>query len=81
MSDEQTKKLKYQVETVEQTTAPEGMTGDNWCRYVIGKGTSRIEGKAPGSLAEVTQHAEELAEGFNSRMGKGGSAYASRKRS
>ena len=80
MSENNIKKPKYQVETIEQTTPPEGMTGNNWYRYVIGQGSSRIEGKASGSLQEVTQHAEELAEGFNSRLGKGGSAYASRKR-
>ena len=70
---------KYQVETVEKTTAPEGMTGDNWHRYVIGQGNSRIEGKKSGTLQDVTLHAETVAEEFNLRTGRGGSIYAPRK--
>jgi hypothetical protein len=81
MQNEDTGLIEYNVITVEKTTAPEGMPGDNWCRYVIGKGGSRIEGKKPGSLHEVTLHAETVAEDLNSRKGKGGSMYAPRKRS
>jgi hypothetical protein len=47
---------------------------------VIGKGKSRIEGKKPGSLYEVTQHAETIVEDLNSRKARGGSMYVSRKR-
>ena len=81
MQNEDTGLIEYNVITVEKTTAPEGMSGDNWCRYVIGKGGSRIEGKKPGSLHEVSRHAETVAEDLNSRKGKGGSMYAPRKRS
>jgi hypothetical protein len=81
MQNEDTGLIEYNVITVEKTTAPEGMPGDNWCRYVIGKGGSRIEGKKPGSLHEVTRHAECVAEDLNSRKSKGGSMYAPRKRS
>jgi len=74
------KKLKYSVVTVEKTNTPAGMTGDNWHRYVIGQGTSRIEGRKPGTLKAVTLHAETVVEDLNSRTGRGGSTYAPRKR-
>lgn len=73
--------MKYCVEIVEKTAPPVGMDGDNWHRYVIGQGSSKIEGKKTGSLKEVKRHAEMLAEGINSRMGGGGSTYAPRKKS
>jgi len=73
-------RLNYRVISVEKTTAPEGMTGDNWHLYVVGQGTARIEGKKPGTLKSVTEHAEAFAEDLNSRTGKGGSTYAPRKK-
>lgn len=75
------KKLKYQVVSVEKITPPEGMPGDDWHRYVIGQGSSQIEGKKPGTLKAVTQHAEAVAEDLNLRKGGGVSTYAPRKRS
>lgn len=72
--------IEFNVITVEKITTPEGMPGDCWHRYVIGKGSSRIEGKKPGSLYEVTQHAETVAEDLNSRKARGGSMYAPRNR-
>ncbi len=72
--------LKYHVVTVEKITPPEGMPGDNWHRYVIGQGNSRIEGKKPGTLKAVTQHAETVVEDLNSRKGRGSSTYAPRKK-
>ncbi len=84
MQENETTKLsistKYRVVTVEKMAAPEGMPGDNWHRYVIGQGSSSIEGKKPGTLKAVTLHAETVAEDLNSRTGKGGSTYAPRKR-
>ena len=80
MQQDQTNKLKFHVVTVEKTTPPEGMPGDNWHRYVIGQGGSRIEGIKPGTLKAVTQHAETVAEDLNARAGKGGSTYAPRKK-
>lgn len=66
--------------TVEKTSPPEGMTG-NWHHYVIGEGNSKIEGKRPGTLQAVTQHAETVAESLNSRIGKGSvPTYVSRKK-
>jgi len=80
MQENDTSIRKYRVVTVEKTTPPEGLPGDNWCRYVIGQGTSKIEGKKPGTLEDVMQHAETAVEELNSRSGKGGMTYAPRKR-
>ncbi len=66
---------KYQVIVVEKTTAPEGMPGDNWYRYVIQKGelaNSIMECKKTGSLKDVTEHAENVAETINLRNVRGG---------
>lgn len=75
-----TVKVKYHVVSVEKTSPPEGVPGDNWHRYVIGQGTSKIEGKKPGSLQAVTEHAETVAEDLNSRTSRSGSTYAPRKK-
>ena len=69
----------YFVETVEMTQPPEGAPDDNWVRYVIGKGSSKIEGKKIGSLYDVTQHAKNVAECLNSRKDKYGSIHIYRK--
>lgn len=66
---------KYKVVVVEKTTAPDGMSGDNWYRYVIQKGNlvnTVMECKKTGSLKCVTEHAEGVAETINSRKIKGG---------
>ena len=81
MPEEISNKIKYQVVSVEKGTPPEGVPGDNWYHYVIGHGTSKIEGAKPGSLQAVTEHAEAVAEDLNSRTGRGGSTYAPRKKS
>jgi len=71
---------RYRVMTVEKTSPPKGMTG-SWHHYVIGEGNSRIDGKRPGTLQAVTQHAETVAENLNSRVGKGSyPTYVSRKK-
>ena len=73
-------KSKYSVITVEKTATPDGLTGDNWYRYVIGEGGSKIEGKKPGSLKAVTEHAHTAAEELNARSVQGRSTYAPTKR-
>ncbi len=60
----------YKVTAVEKTTAPEGMLGDNWYRYVIQKGKSVVESKKTGTLKAVTEHAKNVAELINTRNGK-----------
>lgn len=61
---------KYEVTEIEKTTAPEGMAGDNWYRYVIQKGQSVVESKKTGTLKAVTAHAKNVAELINIRNGK-----------
>ena len=71
----ESKENKYQIITVEKTTAPKGMPGDNWFRYIIQKGdlaNSIMECKKTGSLKTVTEHAKDQAEILNSRNSKGG---------
>ena len=70
----------YKVISVEKTDAPKGLPGDNWHRYIIGQGGSRIEGFKPGTLSSVKEHAEAVAEDLNLRATKGNSAYASRRK-
>ena len=65
----------YQVIKVEKTTAPKGMSGENWYLYVIQKGNSTnsiMDCKKTGTLKSVTEHAKDVAETINSRNVKGG---------
>lgn len=58
---------KFKVISIEKTSAPEGMVGDNWHQYVIGQGAAKIEGMKSGSLKDVTLHAKNVADDLNSR--------------
>ncbi len=78
--DDNTHEYRYRVESVEPTNAPSGTPDGIWHRYVIVRGSSQISGMKPGSLYEVTQHAEEEAQGYNERFAKGGTTYVSRKK-
>jgi hypothetical protein len=69
---------RYHVISVEKTAAPEGMPGKNWHRYVIGQGTSRIEGLRTGTLKSVTAHAENWVQELNERGVRGYSSFAPR---
>jgi len=80
MQEDDTSNKMFRVVEVDNTNPPEGITGDNWFRYVIGQGHSRIEGKKPGTLQSVTEHAESVVEDLNSRKGKGVSTYSTRKK-
>jgi len=72
---------QYHVQSVDKVDAPEGMPGNDWHRYVIAYGNRTIEGMKPGTLFNVTQHAEEFAESLNERTNKYGSqAYRSQKK-
>ena len=72
--------FEYRVESIEKTEPPSGMPGDNWHRYVIGRGSSKIEGLKPGSMSDVRQHAEAVADDLNERSKRKGSTYASRQK-
>jgi hypothetical protein len=74
-----TKDNKYRVVSVEKVEPPTGMEGNNWYHYVIGQGSSKLEGTRHGTLNAVTKHAEEFAENLNSRSTRGYSAYTANK--
>ena len=57
----------YRVVSVHKTTDPALGKPDYWYRYTIVGGKSRITGLHRGTLAEVTEYAEECAEAFNLR--------------
>lgn len=59
------------VAEVEKVKGPGGADGDDWYRYVIDRGTSRITGFHRGTLAEVTEYAAECAEAFSERRQHG----------
>jgi len=41
---------KFNITKIEKMDPPEGMQEGDWYRYVIGKGSSEIQGKRPGTL-------------------------------
>jgi len=61
----------YQVASVEKTNGPAGAEGDDWYRYVLASGPSKITGFHRGSLEEVTEYATDCAAAFNMRSVKG----------
>lgn len=68
--------VKYQVISVDKIVTPTGMPGGDWYCYVIGHGNSKIDGKKPGTLKNVTEHAEAIAEDLNLRSQNKKSVYA-----
>ena len=60
-------KLKFNVMSIEKTSTPEGMDGDNWYQYVVGQGSSEIKGLTMGTLKQVTEHANSVANDLNDR--------------
>jgi len=68
-SDKLLKHVEYKLVTVEKTDPPEGVEDGTWHRYVVSRGDSSLEGKRRGTLKQVTEHAETLAEDLNSRRG------------
>lgn len=78
MQEAQTLVVKYEVISIDKIDAPEGMPEGEWYCYVIGYGRSRIDGKKPGTLKDVTQHAAAIAEDLNLRSQSKKSVYAPR---
>ena len=74
---ENTTTTKFVLESVEETTPPEGAETGQWYSYIIGRGNSVITGKHAGSLTSVTEHAENIVEDLNSRSNRHGSIYVS----
>jgi len=73
------KEYQYEVVTVEKTSPPEGLDGDNWYRYVIKSGNSVMDCKKSGTLKAVKTHAKEMAEMINNRNGRGGQSKSAKK--
>jgi len=73
----------YCVVSVHRTAAPPLGKPDDWFRYTITGCNSRITGLHRGTLAEVTEYAEECAEAFNIRClakSASGLTWSSRKK-
>lgn len=76
MTDSEIIPTKYKVISVEKIDAPEGLPGDNWYQYVIGHKKTTIDGIKPGTLKNVTLHAESVANDLNLRSMSNRSTYA-----
>jgi hypothetical protein len=71
--------VKYtvpRIPEVEKVNGPGGTDGDDWYRYVLARGISRVTGFHRGTLVEVTEYAAESAAAFNERSLRGKSVYA-----
>lgn len=77
--DEESDDRMFHVTSVEKSTPPDGISEGDWYHYEISQGPSKINGKRPGTLKSVTEHAEEFVENLNRRAALGYSAYAARK--
>lgn len=65
--NKETVKRKFNVMNIEKISTPDGMTGDNWYQYVVGQGSSEITGLTMGTLNQVTEHANNVANDLNDR--------------
>jgi hypothetical protein len=65
---------RYEVVSVEKSVMPDGTEADDWYRYVLSSGRSRITGFHRGSLDEVKEYATNCVEEFNLRSVRGKSA-------
>lgn len=57
----------FHLASVEEVFDPANGKPNGWCRYLIKSLAGSVAGQRPGSVAEVTQYAEETAEAFNQR--------------
>ena len=68
---------RYDLITVEKADpVPDWLQEAEWHRYIIGHGNKRIEGYRVGTLAAVTQYAEEVARDLTERAQTGRSSAA-----
>ncbi len=70
-------KCKFNVMNIEKINTPDGMVGDNWYQYVVGQGSSEIKGLTMGSLRQVTEHANKIADDLNERSKGKKTSYSS----
>lgn len=57
----------FHVASVEEVFDPANGKPNGWCRYLIKSLAGSVAGQRAGSVAEVTQYAEDTAEAFNQR--------------
>jgi hypothetical protein len=69
-------RLRYQVVSIEKAKMPAGTEGNDWYRYVLSSGSSRITGFHRGSREEVKEYASHCVEEFNMRSVSGKSPRA-----
>jgi hypothetical protein len=74
-------KPQFVVDSVAKVAEPNGGTGDDWYRYELAGGLTRITGYHRGSPEEVMAYAQNCAQDFNLRnaTGKSSRAFASSK--
>ena len=70
-------KRKFNVMNIEKIDTPDGMVGDNWYQYVVGEGSSEIKGLTMGTLKQVTEHANKVADDLNDRSKGKKTGYSS----
>ena len=70
-------KRKFNVMNIEKINTPNGMVGDNWYQYVVGQGSSEIKGLTMGTLKQVTEHANNVADDLNDRSKGKKTGYSS----
>lgn len=70
-------KRKFNVMNIEKISTPDGMVGDNWYQYVVGQGSSEIKGLTMGTLKQVTEHANNVADDLDDRSKGKKTGYSS----
>ena len=70
-------KRKFNVTNIEKISTPDGMVGDNWYQYVVGQGSSEIKGLTMGTLKQVTEHANNVADDLDERSKGKKTGYSS----
>ncbi len=72
----QYKENPFELVQVIAAEAPDGGTGDRWCKYVITQGKNQIVGYSQGSLRRVKREAKFKVEELNRRRYGGKKAPA-----
>jgi 16S rRNA U516 pseudouridylate synthase RsuA-like enzyme len=70
------KENPFELVQVIAAKAPDGGTGDRWCKYVITQGKNQIVGYSQGSLRRVKRDAKFKVEELNRRRYGGKKAPA-----
>jgi len=75
--DDEVVKHKFNVMNIEKISTPNGMVGDNWYQYVVGQGSSEINGLTTGTLKQVTEHVNNIIDDLNDRSKGKKTGYSS----